>query len=76
MMEEGEAIPPLGITSFTKISSIKEVKIILFQAMKDKKYICKCHVNLYKCSLDIRPPLNEAVGNFALVLSPPLKGNN
>lgn len=75
MMEQEEAIPLLGITSFREISSIREVKIILFQAVEDNKYICKYLVALYKCSLYVSPPLNEAVGNFAVVLIPSIKGN-
>lgn len=76
MKEQVEIIPPLEIISYTKISNIKEAKIMLFQAMEDKKYICRCPAALNKCSLDIRPPLNEVVWNFAVVLSPSLKGNN
>lgn len=74
IVEQDLNIPPLNITSFTEIPNLCKVKIMLFQAMEDKKFVCKCPMVLYKCSLDIRAPLNEAVGKFAIILSPSVKG--
>lgn len=51
MVEKGQNIQPLAIMPFTEISSLREVKIMLFQAIEDKKYVCKCPMELYKCSL-------------------------
>lgn len=41
--------------------------------MEDKKYILKCPVALFKFSIDIRPPILEVTGNFAVVLNPSLR---
>lgn len=65
-----ELIIPHHRGSFTEISSIREASLMLFQEMEDRKFVFKCSMAIYECSIDIRHPLLEVMGNFAVVLSP------
>ncbi|KAH0653029.1 hypothetical protein KY289_030707 [Solanum tuberosum] len=47
--------------SFTEISTLRHVALILFSEKEDKKYIHMCPVALAKCSFDLRSAVNTAL---------------
>lgn len=53
----------------TKITILKDIKVMVFNDKFAKKFILICPQNLIKTFLDIRYPFNPQVGNYVLVMN-------
>lgn len=55
---------PSRRTSFTKISSLKNMVIMIFPQDKDKKYVHQCPVSLIKRYFDLLSIINSVMENI------------
>lgn len=74
-MEEEIIEIPLPTSSFTEISNLREVALMLFSEREDKKFIYNCPVAPTKCSFDLRPVVNRAAAKYVVLLTPTLRGS-
>ncbi|KAH0636169.1 hypothetical protein KY290_036597 [Solanum tuberosum] len=59
----------------TKITVLKEAKVMVYQEKFDKKFILVCPSNISKILIDIMTPFNPDIGNYILVMNPIMNNN-